>query len=178
MCKSKAQGGQRCAAHTRERLMNADRALQTVALTGTPDQIHAARETWFTAASEYASTREGRDRLTGLRNQAAKNGDIHQEMLYRQVVDKGAQIRSANAEAAALIAAHNDHDVTAATPAPEPVAAATAARPQPAAPQARGPDSQPLPRRSARTTLPARPREPSTTRRTPLTLRRRETHSG
>lgn len=129
MCKSKAQGGQRCAAHTRERLMNADRALQTVALTGTPDQIHAARETWFTAASEYASTREGRDRLTGLRNQAAKNGDIHQEMLYRQVVDKGAQIRSANAEAAALIAAHNDHDVTVAAPAPEPVAAATAARP-------------------------------------------------
>lgn len=48
MCKSQAEGGQRCAAHTRPRFEAAN--------LGTPE--------WTKAAKEYASTREGHERLS------------------------------------------------------------------------------------------------------------------
>lgn len=107
MCRSMAEGGQRCAAHTREKLtLKATAVEQAVkALTaghGDPSALRTAQEEWETAAAEYASTDEGH---THLSTQAAAAGDMDTQALLNTVIAKGEALRAANRETAALIKA-------------------------------------------------------------------------
>lgn len=87
MCKSKAEGGQRCAAHTRPRY--------EAALPADPD--------WDTVATEYASTREGHERLTQEADAAEANRDFEHEARLRAALKRGEAMREANKEAAEVI---------------------------------------------------------------------------
>lgn len=98
MCKSQADGGQRCAAHTR-------RVFERVRMYDTK---------WDDAAAQYASTAEGRDVLVGEAEKYAAAGDFEREARCKAALVKGADIRDANADAAAEIARR---DLTRWTPA-------------------------------------------------------------
>lgn len=87
MCKSQADGGQRCAAHTRPRF--------EAATPGTSE--------WTKAAQEYASTREGHERLSEDADVAELIGDEDGAAALRAAIKRGDALREANAEAARLI---------------------------------------------------------------------------
>jgi hypothetical protein len=89
MCKSLADGGQRCAAHTR-------RAFERYAMY----QI----EQWDDAAAQYASTAEGQEVLQSKADKFAAAGNHEHEARCRAALTKGLDIRDANADAAAEIA--------------------------------------------------------------------------
>lgn len=86
MCKSKEDGGQRCAAHTRPAYEN------------TP----LDDPSWDENAAQYASTKEGRARLIERATQAAADGDFDTEARLRQAIIRGSDIRDANADMSAL----------------------------------------------------------------------------
>lgn len=89
MCKSQADGGQRCAAHTR-------RAFDRVAM--------YQGDKWDEAAAQYASTREGQEVLQAKATEFAAAGHHEHEARARAALKKGLDIRDANADAAAEIA--------------------------------------------------------------------------
>ena len=89
MCKSLADGGQRCAAHTR-------RAFERFAMYQTTQ--------WDEAAAEYASTREGQEVLQAKATEFAEQGNHDHEARCRAALTKGLNIREANADAATEIA--------------------------------------------------------------------------
>ena len=87
MCKPEAEGGQRCAAHTRPRF----------------DAARPTDESWWTAASEYASTSEGHTRLSSLALQAQSEGNPQWEAQLRAAVLRGESLKEANLEAVRLM---------------------------------------------------------------------------
>jgi hypothetical protein len=89
MCKSQADGGQRCAAHTRKAFENASMY---------------AGEKWDEVAAQYASTREGQEVIQAKSTEYAEAGDLDREARCRAALTKGLNIREANADAAAEIA--------------------------------------------------------------------------
>lgn len=96
MCKSIADGGQRCAAHTRPRF--------EAAAPGTRE--------WDEAAAEYAATREGRARLAELVAAAAEGGDYETEAQARAALAQGEKIRDAAQESAQRVDLQNSDPVT------------------------------------------------------------------
>lgn len=87
MCKSNAEGGQRCAAHTREKF----------------ERVSRADDKWDGVAAAYASTPEGHERLT--REAAIAEGQHDYELMSRTqiAINKGESMRAASKEAAAQI---------------------------------------------------------------------------
>lgn len=109
MCKSFAEGGQRCAHHTREKLEAKAAAVEAAVAafadgSGVPNPAawRAAQDEWEKAAAEYASTDEGHAHLSA---QAAAAGDMDTQALLNTVIAKGEALRAANRETAALIKA-------------------------------------------------------------------------
>ena len=84
MCKSKDEGGQRCAAHTRPRF--------EAATPGTPE--------WDSAATEYASTPQGHDALRENAEIAELSGQEDEAAALRAARKRGEALREANAESA------------------------------------------------------------------------------
>lgn len=89
MCKSHAEGGQRCAASTRAKY----------------EATPSTSPEWEQVAAEYASTREGHDRLKEQAHEARYNRDYDMEARLLRARFLGASLREANREAAARIAA-------------------------------------------------------------------------
>lgn len=105
MCKSVAEGGQRCAAHTRERLKTKATVLETAIGAGDPAKAAVARIEWESAAAEYASTDEGHAYLSDAASRADTSGDADTAAMLSTLVRKGEAIRAANRETSALLAA-------------------------------------------------------------------------
>ena len=82
MCQSQAEGGLRCAAHTAPRFRSAT--------PGTPE--------WDTAAAEYASTRGGAVVIAAMRDAAAEEGDVVQEVALAHALAEGARRRQTAGE--------------------------------------------------------------------------------
>lgn len=105
MCKSLAEGGQRCAAHTRAKLETKATAVEAAVNSGDAAALRAAQTEWEDAAAEYASTDEGHRHLAAHAAAAEKSGDLHTAALLGVAVRRGEDLRAANRETAALIAA-------------------------------------------------------------------------
>lgn len=105
MCKSRAQGGQRCAGYARTRLAEVS-----------PDS-----PAWETLAAQYASTPEGETLLTQRGHEAAKLGDYDTEARYKDVVARGLRIRRTNLDVAARFAAETDRLTPTSTPSTTPL---------------------------------------------------------
>ena len=73
MCQSKAQGGRRCATHLRSKF----------------DATTPGTFGWDDVAAEYATTREGRQRLTVMHDKAVTDGNIFQEIACQTALDRG-----------------------------------------------------------------------------------------
>lgn len=111
MCRSVAEGGQRCGAHARARL---DRAALTIQglyesvrdpETGAfaapdPEALAAAREAWESAAVEFASTPTGDRELSQSRESAVVTRDVDAEAVLTNVLNRGRALRAANERAA------------------------------------------------------------------------------
>lgn len=82
MCQSKAEGGLRCAAHTRGPFGRAE--------VGTPK--------WEKVAVAYASTAEGAAVMEMMVDQAIRTGDVEREAMFRVVLGQGQQQREVAAE--------------------------------------------------------------------------------
>lgn len=83
MCKPEAEGGQRCATHTGPRF----------------DAARPTDESWWRAASEYASTTEGHSRLSCLAHQARAEGNPQWEEQLRAAILRGESLTETNLEA-------------------------------------------------------------------------------
>lgn len=81
-----SEGGKRCAAHTRLRY----------------ERTPATSLDWPDVARDYASTPEGRERITLEADEAADMGDRQTEVLLRAAVMRGDTVREANRETARL----------------------------------------------------------------------------
>lgn len=90
MCKSRAEGGQRCAAHTRPAYEAAE--------FGTPE--------WERAAVEYASTPTGADHVRFDRDERLNAGDLERWAALNTALRQGEAMREANREAADVIRQH------------------------------------------------------------------------
>ena len=73
MCQSIAEGGQRCAAHTRPKFESA---------------AWGSAE-WVDAASAYAATQEGSDRLSTLLDKANQNGQVEDSVMIASALEAG-----------------------------------------------------------------------------------------
>lgn len=105
MCKSLAEGGQRCASHTRTKMVKAAAAVEAAAAARDVDALGSAQAQWEEAAVEYASTNEGHDHLAAQAQAALAAGDYDTHALLNTVVQRGEAMRAANRETAALLAA-------------------------------------------------------------------------
>lgn len=103
MCKSLAEGGQRCAAHAHERLMGAAKHVTHAAEAGDRDRYEAARMAWEQAAVEYASTPAGAAALEKQQAHAAETGDTHGAGMLGSILRRGAMLREANQQVKATI---------------------------------------------------------------------------
>lgn len=107
MCKSAAEGGQRCSAHTRARFDKATDNLAVAAATGDPERIQQARAAWETAAVEHASTREGRNELRKKVSEHTAAGDDDLAANTTNIIQRGTALQAANREVAEAIRAAN-----------------------------------------------------------------------
>lgn len=95
MCRSRSNGGQRCAAHTRPKY-----------------QATSMRDpAWDDVAAEYASTKEGEAALLRAAFAAFDTGDFETEARYRNALSRGLDVRAANHEAAQIMARTPDPTV-------------------------------------------------------------------
>lgn len=109
MCKALNEGGQRCAAHTKDRLERKARAMREAAartaslgkegLAG----FHKAREEWEEAAVEYASTPSGVTALKGRLAEAETAGDVQTVAMLTNIVQRGVSMREANEQIRAAL---------------------------------------------------------------------------
>lgn len=97
MCRSVAEGGQRCAAHTRP--------AYTAALRAVVDEEPGAAERLMKASVEYASTREGRAMFVTDLELAVEEKDWEQVAEIEAILTWGDAMKAANDEARRQIAA-------------------------------------------------------------------------
>lgn len=83
MCRSIAEGGQRCASHTRERF----------------NRLSRGDAGWVDAAVEYASTPEGRQRIVAAAVRESSGNRFEREAELQEIVKQGDALRAANQEA-------------------------------------------------------------------------------
>ena len=99
MCRSIAEGGQRCAAHTR--------AAYTAAQRDVLDNIPGAHTRLHKASIEYASTREGNENFQQNADLASAEGDHEAAAEANSIVMWGSAMKAANDEARHMIHAAN-----------------------------------------------------------------------
>jgi GNAT superfamily N-acetyltransferase len=99
MCKSQAEGGQRCAAHTR----------------GPYQRATMSDPNWDDVARNYASTPEGSTALQHAADEAARTGNVEAEARLRTALTRGRSLRDTNTTLARL---HKTTDPTDTAPAP------------------------------------------------------------
>lgn len=104
MCKSQAEGGQRCAAHTRDAYRTADAALTEAQAAGDAAALAVATQRWDAAAAEYASTPTGHAELDQRRLQYQAHGHTAAASRLAAALRRGQTLREANTAAAAAIA--------------------------------------------------------------------------
>lgn len=117
MCRSVSEGGQRCAAHTREKVTTAVARVEEAAASGDMEGVASARVAWEDAAAEFASTNEGRDLYRAQAAHADATGDVDTAALLNTIVARGEALRAANRETAALLAAIRMPDTLTSLPA-------------------------------------------------------------
>ena len=104
MCKPVAEGGQRCAAYTRERVRAAAARLDELQKSdGSVEKVAAATRRWEEALTEYASTPKGHFWLIAEAEAAERAGDANREVVLKGVLRAGNAVRTANREAGALM---------------------------------------------------------------------------
>jgi hypothetical protein len=79
MCKTLAEGGKRCAAHTRPRY--------EAATFGTPE--------WDRASADYAATPSGRKALTAAQHEAEQAGDVERAVAFTHALREGERLAAA-----------------------------------------------------------------------------------
>lgn len=104
MCYSVADGGQRCAGHTRPRYVAARDAI--TAANGFEDR--PMLEQFEKTAVEYATTVEGERTLLAEAADVGRRGDYSREIMLKHFVARGQMLREVNAETAGLIRAEID----------------------------------------------------------------------
>lgn len=97
MCQSKAQGGQRCASHTRENFKKASMGLIEARKNGSPEDRETAQDRWDAAAVEYASTEEGQQAMSRFQAAAEERGKVHEAENYAYIKRQGDRLRHINA---------------------------------------------------------------------------------
>lgn len=116
MCKSAADGGQRCAAHTREVFGRAEATL-TALMSGDPDgpdfdddcdgwrgdrdEVTRAEDLVTAAAVQYASTDEGLQVVLGRQTAAETSGDEWRAASWRRAAQSGQELRARSVQARA-----------------------------------------------------------------------------
>jgi hypothetical protein len=108
MCKSAGEGGQRCAAHTRQKEQKARAALKDAVDAWGRDgsgDIRGAQEAWEKAATEFASTPEGQRTLAAEAHEVLGAGRMEYAANLATICQRGQSMREANAEAATRIRA-------------------------------------------------------------------------
>ena len=98
MCKSQKEGGQRCAAHTRPRYEDALRNVEA------GHKSLADLEEFEEAATEYASTPEGQQRVHVEMIKAETRKDWERLAALRTALVRGNALHAANEETAAVVA--------------------------------------------------------------------------
>lgn len=111
MCKSQAEGGQRCSAHTRARLDKATDNLALAAASGNSDLVASAREAWDTAAVEHASTREGRNEMRKQIADFEQSGETELAANHANIIRRGSDLSAANRAVAEAIRQANRPEV-------------------------------------------------------------------
>jgi hypothetical protein len=104
MCKSQAEGGQRCSAHTRPAFESARQAVTDAIASG---ETHLAADLWTKydkAAAEHASTTAGQAEIVALGDAAANRGDHTEAAFMYNAEARGAALRAQNVDAGIRIA--------------------------------------------------------------------------
>ena len=107
MCKSLAEGGQRCAAHTHQALMRAATTVQHYAVQDDRERYAEAQAAWHVAAVNYASTPTGRKAFLEQQKQAEADGNPAQAGMLASILRQGQDLRERNAAMAAQLSLVN-----------------------------------------------------------------------
>lgn len=105
MCKSIADGGQRCASHTRTAFFKAQIELVAAYRTDDERKIRDASDNWQMAAAQYASTDEGRHALLAQAHIAETQYNWEAATGFHALAAQGQRIREINKEAARVLKA-------------------------------------------------------------------------
>jgi hypothetical protein len=96
VCKSRSEGGQRCASHARALVDTRAAALDTARESGDARAVVEATDAWLDAAAVYASTDEGYAAVTGGAALAAHRGDQDKAAALLAAAVRGDRIRARN----------------------------------------------------------------------------------
>lgn len=118
MCKSKAQGGQRCFGHANKRFDKAmgavAKALRAASRDGATDKdaatLREAQVARDEAAIHLASTAQGQDRIRALADAAREAGQDGAAGMYESFARQGQALRDQNAAVARAMAAHGSRN--------------------------------------------------------------------
>ena len=97
MCRSQADGGQRCAAHSLERMNRAAERVKAASAAGDAQERSRQSEKWERAAVQYAATSSGREAVTGWRAEAAAAGAERAVGRWDSILRRGAELRASQA---------------------------------------------------------------------------------
>lgn len=111
MCHSIAEGGQRCAPHTRRTLIRRTLALHPASALE-PAAFAQAQVEWEHAAVAYASTSDGQEHFTAQADLALSSGDHTAHARLDNIVRRGEAMRAANKTTRALIQDADRFDLT------------------------------------------------------------------
>ena len=107
MCKSLAEGGQRCAAHAHQALVRAATTVQHYAVQDDRERYAEAHAAWHVAAVNYASTPTGRKAFLEQQKQAEEDGNPAQSGMLASILRQGQDLRERNAAMAAQLSLVN-----------------------------------------------------------------------
>lgn len=111
MCRSQAEGGQRCAAHAKARMDQAARRAAQARASGDASARSQALDAWEEAAVEYASTPTGHDDISARLAAAEADGNPRGAARWASVLRRGESLREANQAAATAVRGRETPDV-------------------------------------------------------------------
>ena len=103
MCRSQAEGGQRCAAHAKARMDQAARRAAQARASGDAAARTQALDAWEEAAVEYASTPTGHHDISARLATAEADGNPRGAARWASVLRRGESLREANQAAASAV---------------------------------------------------------------------------
>lgn len=93
MCKSQAEGGQRCAAHSLQRMERAAERVKTASAAGNTRERDRQSAKWERAAVDYAATPTGQEAVTTWRDEAIAAGDHRAVGRWDSILRRGTEQR-------------------------------------------------------------------------------------